>query len=107
MQITKDESGLVLQISGDVDIGVAEEFQLALRDLFHSDASVAIDLAGMNGFDTTALQLLVAARKTAVRTGKQLRIVGMPKGMVDMAGSLGIAATDLMPETSEGGACGN
>lgn len=95
MRISKDQSGRVLQISGTLEIREADELLRVLRDCLHNEAQPVIDLSGVEGCDTAALQLLCSARKTAAVAGKPLQFLGLPGAVQDAAAALGLRLDEV------------
>ena len=61
-----------------------------LKELFQqalgASDSIEIDLAGVTRFDLACLQLFCAARKTAVRDGKQWSVKNIGESVLQKAG---------------------
>ena len=53
-------------------------------------AEVPIDASAVKSFDSAALAVLLALRRTALAAGKQLVVVGLPQGLVSMARLYGV-----------------
>ena len=69
----------------------------ALRD----GDGVTIDVSGLTGADMTVLQVLVAARKSAVALGKPIGLTGADgplRGVLERAGFIGADGVVLAPE---------
>ena len=92
MHITKDESGGVLKIGGNLSIETTEELRAALLDLLAAASDISVDLSGVEACDTAALQVLCYSGKTAVGRGKKLGFLGMPDAVVQTALELGLPA---------------
>lgn len=92
MHITKDESGSVLKIGGNLSIETTEELRAALLDLLAAASDISVDLSGVEACDTAALQVLCSSGKTAVGRGKKLGFLGMPDAVVQTALELGLPA---------------
>jgi anti-anti-sigma factor len=95
MQITQLESDHVLRITGDVDMNGLESLRRALAASLDRDSVTEIDLSGVEACDAAALQLLVAARKSACRFQKAFRIVALSPAMVETLSALGLEAEPL------------
>ena len=54
-------------------------------------AQVVVDGAALNRFDSSALAVLLELRRQCQSTGKELRVTGLPKQLMDLAGLYGIA----------------
>lgn len=93
MQITKDECGSVLKLRGTLDISVAGELHTALRDFLSGPSSLVLDLSGIDACDTTALQLICSARKTAERSNRRLQVVGLSDPVAETSAALGLSTT--------------
>lgn len=53
-------------------------------------AEVPVDASAVKSFDSAALAVLLALRRTALAAGKQLVVVGLPQGLVSMARLYGV-----------------
>jgi anti-anti-sigma regulatory factor len=91
VRVAKDDSGRVLTIASALDIGEAEELHRALRDFVCGDSGVVVDLSEVDACDTTALQLLCSARKTAARAARPLRFTGISAAVRNTASELGLS----------------
>lgn len=92
MHITKDESGSVLKISGNLSIETTEELRAALLELLAAASGISVDLSGVEACDTAAFQVLCSTGKTAEGRGKKLEFVGMPDAVAQTALELGLPA---------------
>ena len=63
-----DSSGGVVAISGQATVANADEVKQALREASADDRDVTVDLASLEGFDFSLLQLLVSATRTGSGT---------------------------------------
>lgn len=77
MEYTKQarDNEVVLQLSGELTIGQADELRSVLVDLFTEADTVEIDVSSTTEADVACLQLFCASHKTAVQLGKQVRFV--------------------------------
>lgn len=80
----------VLKIEGSVDLEAASALRDALAAALAANASVAIDLSGVDACDTSAIQLLCAARKTASLERKGWRIAAASDSLIAAGAALGI-----------------
>lgn len=69
------------------------EMLLAVRA--EPSASVAVDAAALERFDSTALAVLLELRRAALQAGKTLALQGVPQRLRDLAGLYGI--DELLP----------
>lgn len=97
MQITKSEgeTGSVLKVKGTLELSGAEEFHKALCDFLVGPSSLTVDLADVESCDAAGLQLLCSAQKTAERSAKHLRIVGLCRAARETGAALGLAMGDV------------
>lgn len=100
MTLDKDTSTGVLKIAGTLDIDVASAIREALLDCFVHQPEVAADLSAVDASDTTALQVLLAAQKTAESTGKTFRVVAASRSITELAAELGFSLD--APSVTEG-----
>jgi anti-anti-sigma factor len=78
----------VLRIEGELTIYQAVDLK---QRLFAEPAPVEIDLAGVTEIDTAGLQLLLLARKNALATGRELRLVRHSPAVIDLFDLLDVA----------------
>jgi len=98
MEITKDESGHLLTLAGRLDIRGADELRQALRDFTSGGADSVIDLSGVEGCDTAALQLIHSTRLTVENAGRRFELAGLSAAVREASAALGLA---LAPQTGE------
>ena len=91
MEVTRDESGRVLLLSGELCIYAAQELKDALRDHLQREGPIVINLSKVAECDTTALQLLISARKTADATDRALDFIGVPDEIRAQSAALGLS----------------
>ena len=102
MQITKDDSGAVLKIEGTLDISVAQRLQEALLESIQANSNLILELSGIDGCDTTALQLLYAVRKMAERFGKNLELRGISPAIATTSTAIGLPIAELTGGGADG-----
>ena len=102
MQITRREDKSFLTLDGALDIGNAEELQQALCDLLDGSASAVVDLSAVISCDTAAVQLLLAARRTAERGQKHLKFESPHGALSDCIGALGLSLGELTGSCGKG-----
>ena len=73
-----------------LDIYHADELRAALRTRLAGSNDTVIDLSGVEACDTTGLQLLLSARKTAAAAGGRLRFVHPSPAIVACCRQLGV-----------------
>lgn len=71
-------------IKGELNIYAAAALRQLLLDALNAGSQVEIDLSEVNEMDCAGLQLLVAARREAVRQGKPLRFAGGSRAVLDL-----------------------
>ena len=95
MKMEKDESGRTLRLSGELEIGSAEELHAALRDHLAGAVDPRIDLSRVSHCDTAALQLLCSACRTA---RPSLEFTGVSDAVREACVALGLSLTAPLPE---------
>ena len=79
----------VLRLEGELTIFRASE----LKPVILAEPPVReIDLSGVTEFDTAGLQLLMLAKRQAVATGRDLRLVGHSPAVMEVFDLLNVAA---------------
>ena len=81
-------TGQMLRIEGEFTIYRAMELKPVL---FAQPAVTEIDLSGVTEFDSSGLQLLMLAKKTAVAQGRALVLLGRSPVVVEVFELLGVA----------------
>jgi anti-anti-sigma factor len=85
-----DESGVkVLRVAGDVSIADAARLRDLLIDLVGSAGDLTIDADQVDRFDTSGVQLLVAAREACEGSGRALAVIGLSPACAEDLGLLG------------------
>lgn len=88
-----DATGVVVRAPQEIDIATADAFSRALSDAFAAQpAEVVIDLSQTTFCDSTALRLLVNARRQAQGADCRLVLASPPRQLLLMADVLGVAA---------------
>jgi anti-anti-sigma factor len=83
MDVAMDGPTLVL--SGDFDVRSTSEVREALNDrLERYDGDITVDLHGVQSVDLTALRVLAAASRRAVRTGHHVVLAGATPAVLRM-----------------------
>ena len=81
-----------LQLPQELTYRQARECLMRLRPLVQGAVGqrVQIDASAVQVFDSSALAVLLACRRAAVAAGKQLQVLGLPKGLQSMATMYGV-----------------
>jgi len=85
-----------LKIEGTFSIYEAASLREELLERLAGDTDLELDLGGVTECDTAGLQLLCAARKTAWKRDKHLRVVGTPQTLVDTIRRAGLRPEDVI-----------
>ena len=93
----------VIEISGDAGLRAAQEIAAVLRQALASHNKIAVATEAMTGADITTIQLLLAARKQALASGKSLSLAAAPMGVLrELLIATGCLDAEGRPLTSEG-----
>ncbi len=86
MQVSTEQGGTLhrLRLEGDLDIYAAAELKTALVDALSTTHELEIDLAQISAIDTSGIQLLAAAKREALDTGKTMRMVNHSAAVVEL-----------------------
>lgn len=76
--MTADDTPALDALAGDWTIYRAAELHALLRERIDGGAD-RLDLSGVGEFDSSGLQLLLAARRSAAAAGRELRLQGAPE----------------------------
>jgi anti-sigma B factor antagonist len=92
----KTQGKIRLKIQGSLSIYEAAALREELLDRIAGETDLELDLGGVTECDTAGLQLLYAARKTARKRDKHLRVVGAPQAVLDTLRSAGLGPEDVI-----------
>lgn len=88
----KNES---LTISGSLGLSEALQLQEKLLHFLQESASLTLEIGEIEVCDITALQLFIAARKTAAASGKTFVITGKTASLEDICEQLSFPLREL------------
>ncbi|MGB3336878.1 MAG: STAS domain-containing protein [Devosia sp.] len=93
----------VVKIAGEAGLRAAQDIAGSLRKALTGHSKVAIATEAITGADITTIQLLLAARKQALASGKSLTLATPPAGVLrDLLIQVGCLDADGIPLTSDG-----
>ena len=93
----------VFEITGDAGLRAAQDVAGTLRQALAAHDKIAIATEAMTGADITTIQLLLAARKRALASGKSLSLVAPPVGVLrELLIATGCLDAEGRPLTPEG-----
>lgn len=93
----------VIEISGDAGLRAAQDIAISLRQAMAGHDKIAIATEAMTGADVTTIQLLLAARKQALASGKSLSLAAPPMGVLrELLIATGCLDAEGRPLTPEG-----
>lgn len=72
--VEKREGGSKLSITGDMTIYCAHELKRALAESLAACDTLEVDLSGASEVDSSGLQLLILAKREALKAGKCFRV---------------------------------
>jgi anti-sigma B factor antagonist len=81
----------VVIVQGEIDMATAPQLAGCLAD--HADHDVVVDLSGVPFLDSSALSVLVHARKTIAESGHILRVTGEQDNVRTVLEVTGLLAT--------------
>ena len=96
------DSAHTLKISGDAGLRNVQDIAGLLRQALEKHSAITVVTDGLTSIDVTILQLLVAARKSALASGKTLTLRAPPDGVLHrlliQTGFVGIDGKSRTPE---------
>lgn len=93
----------VVSISGEAGLRVAQDLAGTLREALASQDAVTIATEAITSADITTIQLLLAARKQALASGKTLTLQAPPTGAFrELLVATGCLTEDGLPLTPDG-----
>jgi anti-sigma B factor antagonist len=104
-RVRADASGLVVNLSGEMDLSVAGTFEASVQRLIATrhPRMIQLDLSGLEFIDSTAVSVIVRLWRLARREHCSLRVVNSTGGVrhvLDVTGALALVGADPAPETS-------
>jgi anti-anti-sigma factor len=96
-QITTVPDSNVLRLAGDLDIYSVESARDALLAHLADKPGIDLELDGVETCDTAGMQLLLAARRSAVALGKTFAIRAPVPAIEQCGRSLGLGPESLQP----------
>ena len=76
--LEKSENGLIIALSGDIDLGNAERFYEAVMDEYRAvSADVLFDCEKLNFIDSTTLGTFVKILKTIKQDGHSMKLINL------------------------------
>ena len=97
------DSAHTLKISGDAGLRNVQDIAGLLRQALEKHSAVTVATDGLTSIDITILQLLVAARKSALASGKTLTLRAPSNGVLHrLLVQTGFVGTDGKSRTPEG-----
>jgi len=98
-----EENPHTLKISGDAGLRNVQEIAALLRQALADHQTIAVATDELTSIDITILQVLLAARKSALAAGKTLSLCAAPHGAVHrLLVQTGFVAADGTSKTPEG-----
>ena len=70
----------VVTLAGDAGLRAAQDIAQTLRQALSGHAAIAVATEAITGADITTIQLLLAARKLALASGKTIALAAPPTG---------------------------
>jgi anti-anti-sigma factor len=89
--VTADDTPPADALAGDWTIYRAAELHALLRERIDGGVE-QLDLSGIGDFDSSGLQLLLAARRSAAAAGRELRLTGAPQPVRALCDTYGLGA---------------
>jgi anti-anti-sigma factor len=100
LQITALPDTNTLRLVGDLDLYSVEAACEALRTHLTDKAGLELDLGGIETCDTAGMQLLLAAQRSAVASGKSFAIPGTSSAIEKCRELLGLSPDSFKPHTN-------
>ena len=92
-------SATAIALEGELGIREAEQFRQNFIQALSSNDPVQINVAGVTAVDTSIVQILLAAVRTASRDGRDFDMVGLPESPIPgFLIALGLISSDATAE---------
>ena len=89
---TTAEGAIRLALEGDLTIYHADEIRQRLIDIIQGESRLDLDLSQVMDIDSAGLQVLLLAKREALATGKEMRIVAHSPAVQELLDFLNVAA---------------
>ena len=92
VNIAQDNGYCLVKIAGDMTIYHVQELKENILQSLNNNSNIVIDLSGVLDMDTAGYQLLILARKDAVKNEKSLKLISHSSAvlkMLDLYGGIG------------------
>jgi len=96
------EHGIVIELTGDVDLATAEVAEEELRRAESSEDLIVLDLHGVSFMDSTGIRMVIAADQRIRERGGTLRVVRVPPQVHKLFKLVGIAGHLTIDDSFEG-----
>lgn len=85
-----EQQGNVCRLGGDVTLDTVPELMETIRPLLRESVDT-LDCTGVKQVDSTALGLLLACKREAAASQRNLKITGLPDSVHNLASLYGVA----------------
>ncbi|MBI3608238.1 MAG: STAS domain-containing protein [Nitrospirae bacterium] len=102
-EIVKEATGTVLKLGGELSIADAAVFRDVLVTALDGEGHVVVDASLVERFDTSGIQLLLAARSACERRHRGFAVRGLSPSCVAMWRLLG-CSEDVISQSEESAA---
>jgi anti-anti-sigma factor len=85
-------SKIALPMEGELSIYRADELKRALIEPLQPGVCLVVDLSAVSELDTSGLQLLMLAKRTAAKVGAELQLVAHSPAVLEVFELLNVAA---------------
>lgn len=75
-------NAFVIRMDGEIELKHAVDFRDRLRSALADHQDIVIDASDLAAIDASIVQLLVAAQKTAAKTGRSIRMIAPADGVL-------------------------
>jgi anti-anti-sigma regulatory factor len=98
-----EQNARIVEVAGESGLRNAREIAALLTQALGSHSTIIVDTRTATSLDVTIVQLLVAARKSALAAGKSLRLWAPAAGALrEVLTRTGFVSADGRPLTPEG-----
>lgn len=91
----RDENGVPLPMVGALTVQTAESWRTRLLEQLDAQRGLTLDLAGVAACDTIGVQLLCAARKSAIEAAQPFALLNPPEVFSVACRRLGLSFDSL------------
>ncbi|HYZ93593.1 MAG TPA: STAS domain-containing protein [Actinomycetota bacterium] len=89
-EVSDEEDGVLVAISGEIDINVADELESWLLESCDGKEALTLDLSNVGFMDSTGLHMLIALKRGLEQSGRQLLVSSVSEPVEELLSVSGL-----------------